>query len=522
MRAEAGGNPRSEYDAAIIGGAFSGAATAILLKRARPDLRVVIIDSKSAFDRKVGESAIELSSWFLTHGLGLDRHLALEHLPKYGLRFWFGCDRTSLSEASELGNLYQTSVPSYHIDRAVLDEHVLGLAAREGAELMRPARVADVELNEGDSSVLRIEAATGPETIRSRWVVDASGRKAFLARRLGLLEPMGAHPTRSIWARYRGTGDFDAPPSRRDGRRRETVCARGLSTNHLTGPGWWVWLIPLPGGDTSVGIVWDDRLFDLPAGGSPAARFEAFLESIPAGRELLGDATRIEGDLHSLSGLPYRVNRVMGDGWAAVGDAAGFLDPFYSTGLDWAAMTAVKTGEIIARAPSGEELRRSIDRHNRDLLRGFDRWFEAIYRDKYFYMGDAELMGVALRLEVPMYYFGVVGQPYRLGYTGLETPFSRGPAFLFYHLMRFVNRRLAGLGKVRLAAGTWGRRNAGRHDLLTGFKLGPRNLRSIPGVLLRLGILELRSVPDRIAARRRGAGRDSRRLAATPAAQDPP
>src|SRR5262245_37684440 len=102
-----------EADVAVVGGAFAGAATALLLKRADPSLDVVVIEQKSAFDWKVGESAIELSSWFLTRMLRLDRHLAIEQLPKYGLRFFFSNPSVrSLAEASELGNRYQTRVPS--------------------------------------------------------------------------------------------------------------------------------------------------------------------------------------------------------------------------------------------------------------------------------------------------------------------------------------------------------------------------------------------------------------------------
>ena len=416
---------------------------------------------------------------------------------------------TGLSEASELGNKYQTRVPSFHVDRARLDEHVHGLARSEGVEVMRPAKVLDMQSGQDGLSTLSLETADGPLSVEARWVVDGTGRTAWLARRMGLLEAVPEHPTHAVWARYTGTEDLDGAwlPGREGGA--APVVSRGLSTNHFTGPGWWVWIIPLPGGDVSVGVVWDERLFDLPPGPSLADRFESFMRSYPAGMELMRNTRRREGDFRSLRHLPYRVRRVMGDGWAMVGDAAGFIDPFYSPGLDWAACTISRTVALIvddlATGGSPEARRAAVEKHNAMFTLSFERWLRALYVDKYYYMGDAELMEVALRLEVALYYFGIVTPAYREPHQKLIPPFALPVSWPFYALIRSVNNRLAALAKVRLAAGTYGRANAGRHVLLAGFKLGPGSLRFVPGVLLRLARLELGSIPDRLAARRRRA-----------------
>jgi len=504
------------YDVAVVGGAFSGSATALLLKRDHPQLRIALIDKKAAFDRKVGESAIELASWFLTRKLGLDRHLAVKHLPKYGQRYWFQNDQVgTLADASELGNFYQSLLPSYHIDRAVLDEHVHALAVSAGVDELRPARVVDVTRNPAGTSRLEIEGTSGRESIGARWVVDATGRAAWMPRRLGYVQPMPEHPIHSVWARYRNVRDFDGDwlaahdASRGPGRsgRCGVGCSRALSTNHFTGPGWWVWVIPLAGGEVSVGVVWDERLFELPAGNGLGGRFDAFMTSFPAGRELVSGATRVEDDLHALKALPYRVTQVAGDGWAAVGDAAGFIDPFYSPGLDWSALTVTKTVSLIGQAlrdgPGGAAKAHDLDRHNREFTVGFSRWFEALYLDKYYVIGDAELMEIALRLEVSLYYFGILTGPYRRGEAGLDVPFAHPMSVPYYHLMRFTARRLASLGRARMAAGTWGRRNAGRRVYLPGFRLGPRMLKYLPGALARLARLEILAVPDRLRARGR-------------------
>jgi flavin-dependent dehydrogenase len=506
--------PSRAYDVVVVGGAFSGSSTALLLKRDYPEFRVALIDKKAAFDRKVGESAIELSSWFLTRKLGLDRHLAVKHLPKYGQRYWFHNERVkTLADASELGNFYQSLLPSYHIDRSVLDEHVHALALAAGVDELRPARVVDVELNRGGTSQLAVETASGRESVSARFVVDATGRAAWMGRRLGHIRPIPEHPIHAIWARYRNVRDFDGDwLSARDASRGLGVsgrcgvgCARALSTNHFTGLGWWVWVIPLPGGDVSVGVVWDDRLFELPGGGTIGERFDAFMTSFPAGRELLERASRVEDDLHALKSLPYRLAQVADDGWAAVGDAAGFIDPFYSPGLDWACLTVTKTVSLIGRTLRGElrgaAAADALARHNREFTVGFRRWIEALYLDKYYVIGDSELMEIALRLEVSLYYFGILTGPYRRGESGLDVPFSHPLSLPFFHLMRFVTRRLAAVGRARVAAGTWGRRNDGRHVYLPGFRLGPRMLKYLPGALARLARVELTALPGRLRGR---------------------
>jgi hypothetical protein len=338
---------------------------------------------------------------------------------------------------------------------------------------------------------------------------------------MDLLEAVPEHPTHAVWARYTGTEDLDGtwlPPKEGQG---EPVVSRGLSTNHFTGVGWWVWVIPLAGGDVSVGVVWDERLFDLPPGPSLAERFESFMRSYPAGMELMRRTCRREGDFRSLRHLPYRVRRVLGDGWAMVGDAAGFIDPFYSPGLDWAACTISRATALIvedlAAGSAPDRRRAAVERHNAMFTRSFERWLRALYVDKYYYMGDAELMEVALRLEVALYYFGIVTPAYREPHGKLVPPFSLPISRPFYELIRFVNDRLAGLAKVRLAAGTWGRANAGRRVLLKGFKLGPSSLRFVPGILLRLARLEMSSIPDRLAARRRRRREDTAVQAPHPA-----
>src|SRR5438094_7007091 len=128
------------FDVVLIGGAFSGAATALLLKRRQPELRVLIIEKAAEFDRKVGESTTEVSSCFLTRVLGLSTYLGHEQLAKQGLRMWFAKDAEQcFSDCVEIGAKYSVRVNGFQVDRSPLDEHVVKRAVEAGCELVRPA-----------------------------------------------------------------------------------------------------------------------------------------------------------------------------------------------------------------------------------------------------------------------------------------------------------------------------------------------------------------------------------------------
>src|ERR1043165_4058071 len=170
-----------DYDVVIIGGAFSGAATALMLKRKRPTARILIIEKTIAFDRKVGESTTEVSSCYMTRILGLTHYLGHHQLPKQGLRMWFANrPDQAFDDCVELGAKYQSRMPTFQVDRSTLDQHMLDLAIEAGCDLARPAKVSAIEL-EGD----RCHVTYENHRVSARWLVGARGRTAMLARKLG-------------------------------------------------------------------------------------------------------------------------------------------------------------------------------------------------------------------------------------------------------------------------------------------------------------------------------------------------
>src|SRR6266568_5204911 len=102
----------------------------------------------------------------------------------------------------------------------------------------------------------------GERDIRASWVVDATGRSSFLKRQLGLAKRVG-HQANAVWFRLAYPIDINTWSDNPDWLARIPLGERSLSTNHLMGPGYWVWLIRLASNSTSVGIVTDANMYNF-------------------------------------------------------------------------------------------------------------------------------------------------------------------------------------------------------------------------------------------------------------------
>lgn len=481
------------YDVVVVGGAVAGASTAILLKRQMPHLSILVIEKTEKFDWKVGESTVEISAYFLTRVLKQYDHLSREQLPKQAFRYWFYNDSvTSLREASEVGPTQLARTPSFQLDRAKLDEHLLAVAREEGSEVWRPSKVVAFELRGEEGNTLLVDRADGSKAeVRCKWVVDATGRQAMLARKRGGLTPIESHPTAAIWVRYTGVKDMDgveiAGTDPNDPWARSVLASRRLATNHFNGFGYWIWFIPLKDGETSVGLVWDKRLVS-PEGKTPLDKLTRFLDGNPLTREMIEGAVAIEGDCRYYAHLPYFVDKFIGSGWTCVGDAGGFLDPFYSPGLDQMAFSVYARVALMKKALSGAtapEMEKEYEEHNRCYSRFFHYFYESIYRDKYYVMGDYDTMTSAFLLDTALYYCAAIIPVYRWSHERLGfPPFFQDGAEVGYYPIRFYNRRLAAIAKRKKALGIYGNHNAGRRPRFVGF-----SVRSAAFVMLAHGLL---------------------------------
>jgi hypothetical protein len=243
----------------------------------------------------------------------------------------------------------------------------------------------------------------------------------------------------------------------------------------------------------SVGVVIDQRLVEWPQDGRGIGeRLKDFLMEHPVGREMLVDAQFDSSDVHWRKNLAYYSTTFAGDGFVLVGDAAAFMDPFYSPGMDWISFTATSAAELITAQRRGEPMKERIERHNRDFARSHRCWFEAVYKDKYEYMGEYDLMSLAFTLDLGFYYLGIASQPFKMGIKALLVPpFSDPISLPFFHLIRAYNRRFAQIARRRRRIGTLGKTNRGRRCLIPGFTLKPTDIGLLVKAMARWIWLEL-------------------------------
>ncbi len=486
-----------DYDVIVIGGALSGSATATLLLRKNPGIRILVVDKSEKLGRRVGEATVEVSGYFLGRVLGLTQYLNENHLCKQGLRFWFANDKVAaIDEASEIGPRYLARLPSYQVDRAALDEEVLRRVSDAGAVVLRPATISNIRLVSGGMQMMEVKQGEDRRELGARWIVDASGLACMLARKEGWWKPNNEHPTTSAWSRWKGVKDWDGRELT-DKFPKWTAAhygTRGTATNHIVGDGWWSWWIPLKGGDVSVGVVFDQRIVDFPQdGGSVGDRLKTFLMRHSVAREILENAEYVAEDTHWRKNLAYYNTTFAGDGFTLVGDAAGFMDPFYSPGMDWISFTASRAADTITRQRAGEPAAALLESHNRDITVCHTRWFDALYRNKYHYLGEYDLLGLAFRLDLSLYYWGVVEPVFNVGEDALlAPPFSPPSGRVFAALMRVYNRRFAKIACRRRRLGQLGRMNDRHRMLIPGFTLNRKEIWKLIPLLREWAMLELK------------------------------
>jgi flavin-dependent dehydrogenase len=385
----------ADYDVAIVGGGLAGGTLARQLRLEAPWVRVLLVEKRqhpvreAAF--KVGESSVEIGAHYLQKRLDLEPHLRSAQLEKLGLRYFFTKgDNRDITRRFELGPATFPPVPSFQLDRGRVENYLLATERAAGVEVWdgcRVERIAHVE------NVHRISLATagGAREIATRWLVDASGRAGRLKRQLGLGRP-STHGANACWFRIRSRVRVDDWSNDPRWRARVPTNQRWLSTNHLMGPGYWVWLIPLGSGSTSIGIVADGDMHPF----HRINRFERAMDWLreyePQCAEVMEAYTGELEDFLALQHYAHACARVFSpDRWALVGEAGVFTDPFYSPGSDFIAMGNDYTKDLIVRSLSGEDIIARTQSFNTTYLRLFDA-FIRLYDGQYRIMGNAQVM----------------------------------------------------------------------------------------------------------------------------------
>ncbi|MGN6512957.1 MAG: NAD(P)/FAD-dependent oxidoreductase [Lysobacteraceae bacterium] len=395
-------------DVVILGGGLAGLTLAIQLRQRDPALAVTVLERRAhpvqeaAF--KVGESTVEVGAHYFAEVLGLRAHLQDAHVRKFGFRFFFSEGQHAIERCTELGVSELLPTPSWQIDRGRFENFLGGHARTLGVEFREGAVVRGIARGEGDGAHrIEFEQAGAPHALAARWLVDASGRAGLLKRKLGLAEA-NDHDVNAAWWRVEGIVDPHDWSGDADWLARCTPPDRWRSTNHLCGPGYWVWMIPLASGAHSIGIVADGARHPLDTfntHGKAMAWLHAHQPALAAAldqpRHRLRDFQVLRHFAHGCRQLFSR------DRWAITGEAGLFLDPFYSPGSDFIAISNGYIADLVARDRAGEPFAPHAAIYDQ-LQRSFHDNMLSLYRGQYALFGDAQVMPVKVIWDYTFYW----------------------------------------------------------------------------------------------------------------------
>ncbi|MFT5161805.1 MAG: flavin-dependent dehydrogenase [Alteromonadaceae bacterium] len=325
---------KAHYDIVIIGAGWAGLALARQLKTANPELAIIQLEANTEFKAKVGEATVEIAGHYFIHHLGLVNYIYRNQLPKNGLRFFYDSEQHDLPlhEMSEHGTVNIPPHPAFQLDRAKLERDLVDMNREQGIDILMGAKVRDFTLDGDSVHQVSFNYQGDTQTLQGRWLIDASGKASLLAKKERLHNRNDVPKHFSAWGRFSNIADIDAigPKEWRD-----RVNGRFLSTNHFAGTGYWIWVIPLSGGYTSIGVVGDKNQIDKPP--LKQEQFLALLAEHKGLSELMVDA-QLE-DFEAWGQLAYRGERYISEKrWATTGFAAMFIDPLFSGGGDFIAI----------------------------------------------------------------------------------------------------------------------------------------------------------------------------------------
>ena len=395
------------YDVAIIGGGPAGSTAAALLARAG---RSVIVFERDKFPRfHIGESLLPFSMKAFTR-LGLhEKFLRAGFMKKFGGEMFGSC--------SEKGNKFyfkdafrsQTD-HAYQVTRADFDKLLLDHAAESGAEVYEETPVEQVEFSNEHVTIFWRDARRLPRRstaevgsvpnlvrqdsacpsvkdngeVRARYLIDASGRNSVLGTKFGIKKTYDHLQKLSMFAHYDGVWRAEG----RDGTL--TLLIRGIDR--------WFWVIPLTMERTSIGVVLDSETFRR-SKLSPEDFLEQALAEQPIIAKRMTNSRRVS-EVYVAADFSYRSTKLHGNRWLLAGDAAGFIDPIFSSGVFLAVFSGEQCADVLNEVlDRPRRAKRLFRRYERALNRAMDiylRFVNAWYTKEFIevFLAPRDVLGL--------------------------------------------------------------------------------------------------------------------------------
>jgi flavin-dependent dehydrogenase len=341
------------YDVAIIGGGPGGSTAAALLAQAG---RHVVLFEREKFPRfHIGESLLPFSMKAFTR-LGLhEKFLRAGFMKKFGGEMFGACSEQGTKFYFKDAYRSQTD-HAYQVTRSEFDKVLLDHAAEKGAEVHEQTTVTRVRFTNEHVS-LTIGENGALDNARARYVIDASGRNSLLGNQFGIKKTYDHLQKLSIFAHY----DRVWRPEGIDATL--TLLIRGIDR--------WFWVIPLTAERTSIGVVLDKETFRI-----SKLNAEDFLEQSLAEQPIIAkrmNNAQRASEVYVAADFSYRSTRLHGDRWLLAGDAAGFIDPIFSSGVFLAIFSAEQAADALQEVlDHPRRARRLFRRYERAVNRAMD------------------------------------------------------------------------------------------------------------------------------------------------------
>jgi flavin-dependent dehydrogenase len=344
----------------VIGGGPAGSATSTLL--AQQGYRVQLFERERFPRFHIGESLIPETYWVLKRLNMLDKMKRSHFVKKYSVQFIN--QHGKLSEPFYfMDHKPHESSQTWQVAREEFDQMLLDNAREHGVLVHEGVRVLEV-LFEGERAVgVRVAEEDGTEReVRAQVVVDASGQSSLIMSRFGLREWDPVLKKAALWTYWEGA---------QRGMGRDEGATLVVQTQGKKG---WFWYIPQHNNIVSVGVVASyDYLFRDRSERDYEAIYFAEVERCPGVKPRIAGARRV-APFRAAKEYSYRSRRAAGDGWVLVGDAFGFLDPLYSSGV----LLALKSGSMAADAVAeglakGDTSAAQLGKWEGPFVRGMER-----------------------------------------------------------------------------------------------------------------------------------------------------